>query len=75
MILYSLFNIFTVSIWSLDSVECTRDVRNELHISIWRLQNFKLAQKYSFHDLEVLPVARNAKFQPMYPLLESVTVR
>ena len=37
--------------------------------------NFKLAQKYSFHALEILPVARNAKFQPMYPLLESVTVR
>ena len=37
--------------------------------------NFKLAQKYSFHSLEVLPVARNAKFQPMYPLLEGVTVR
>ena len=36
--------------------------------------NFKLAQKYSFHALEVLPVARNAKFQPMYPLLEGVTV-
>ena len=37
--------------------------------------NFKLAQKCSFHALEVLPVARNAKFQPMYPLLEGVTVR
>ena len=37
--------------------------------------NFKLAQKYSFHALEVLPVASNAKFQPMYPLLEGVTVR
>ena len=37
--------------------------------------NFKLAQKYSFHALEVLPVARNAKFQPMYSLLEGVTVR
>ena len=37
--------------------------------------NFKLAQKYSFHALEVIPVARNAKFQPMYPLLEGVTVR
>ena len=37
--------------------------------------NFKLAQKYSFHALEALPVARNAKFQPMYPLLEGVTVR
>ena len=37
--------------------------------------NFKLAQKYSFHTLEVPPVARNAKFQPMYPLLEGVTVR
>ena len=36
---------------------------------------FKLAQKYSFHALEVLSVARNAKFQPMYPLLEGVTVR
>ena len=36
--------------------------------------NFKLAQKYSFHALEVLPVARNAKFQPMYPLFEGVTV-
>ena len=32
-------------------------------------------EKYSFHALEVLPVARNAKFQPMYPLLEGVTVR
>ena len=52
----------------------TRDVRNELLISIWRLQ-IKLAQKYSFHAFEVLPVARNAKFQPMYPLLEGVTVR
>ena len=37
--------------------------------------NFKLAQKYSFHALEVLPVARNANFQPVYPLLEGVTVR
>ena len=37
--------------------------------------NFKLAQKCSFHPLKVLPVARNAKFQPMYPLLEGVTVR
>ena len=37
--------------------------------------NFKFAQKYSFHALEVLPVARNAKFQPMHPLLEGVTVR
>ena len=37
--------------------------------------NFKLAQKYSFHALEILPVARNAKFQPMYQLLEGVTVR
>ena len=37
--------------------------------------NFKLAQKYSFHALKVLPMARNAKFQPMYPLLEGVTVR
>ena len=37
--------------------------------------NFKLAQKCSFHALEVLPLARNAKFQPMYPNLEGVTVR
>ena len=37
--------------------------------------NFKLAQKYLFHALEVLPVARNAKFQSIYPLLEGVTVR
>ena len=37
--------------------------------------NFKLAQTYLFHAPEVLPVARNAKFQPMYPLLEGVTVR
>ena len=37
--------------------------------------DFKLAQKCSFHPLEVLPVARNAKFQPMYPLLEGVKVR
>ena len=37
--------------------------------------NFKLAKKYWFHALEVLPVARSAKFQPMYSLLEGVTVR
>ena len=37
--------------------------------------NFILAQKYSFHALQVLPVARNAKFQSMYPLFEGVTVR
>ena len=37
--------------------------------------NFKFAQKCSFHPLEVLPVARNAKFQPRFPLLEGVTVR
>ena len=37
--------------------------------------NFKLAQKCLFHALKVLPVARNAKFQPMYPLLEGVRVR
>ena len=37
--------------------------------------DFKFAQKYSYDALEVLPVARNAKFQPMYPLLEGVTVR
>ena len=37
--------------------------------------NFKLAQTCSFHALEVLPVARNAKFQPMYPILEGVMVR
>ena len=36
--------------------------------------NFKLAQKCSFHALEVLLVARNVKFQLMYPLLEGVTV-
>ena len=37
--------------------------------------NFKLAQECSSHPLQVLPVARNAKFQPMYPLLEGVMVR
>ena len=37
--------------------------------------NFKLSQKCSFHPLEVLPVARNEKFQSMYPLLEGVAVR
>ena len=62
-------DIFLISPWT-----NTRDVRNELLISIWRLQ-ISLAQKYSFHALEVLPVARNAKFEPMYPLLEGVTVR
>ena len=36
---------------------------------------FQASPKYSFHALEVLPVARNAKFQPMYPILEGVTVR
>ena len=42
---------------------------------LFETSNFKLARKYSFHALEVLPVARNAKFQPMYPVLEGVTVR
>ena len=37
--------------------------------------NFKLAQKRSFHAIKRLPVARNAKLQPMYPLFEGVTVR
>ena len=37
--------------------------------------DFKLGQKCSFHAPEVLAVARNAKFQPMYPLPEGVTVR
>ena len=37
--------------------------------------HFKLAQKYSFHALEVLPVASNAMFQPIYTHLEGVTVR
>ena len=37
--------------------------------------NFKLAKKCSFHSLEVLPVACNATFQPIYPLLGGVTVR
>ena len=37
--------------------------------------NFKLAQKCSFHVLKVLPVARNAKFQPMCPLPEGVRAR
>ena len=37
--------------------------------------NFELAQKCSFHALDVLTVARNATFQPMYPLPEGVTVR
>ena len=46
----------------------TSDLWNELVI-------FKSAQKCFFHALEVLPVARNAKFQPIYPLLEGVTVR
>ena len=30
--------------------------------------NFRLALNCSFHAIEVLPVARNAKLQPMYPL-------
>ena len=37
--------------------------------------NFKLAQKCSFHAIKELPVARNAKLQPMQPLLGGVTVR
>ena len=61
-------------LYLLKMTQSTRDVRNELLISIWRLQ-ISRAQKYSFHALEVLPVARNAKFQPMYPLFEGVTVR
>jgi hypothetical protein len=52
----------------------TRDVRNVLLISILETSNFKLAHKCSFHALKVLPMARNAKFQPVYPLLEGVTV-
>ena len=37
--------------------------------------NFKLTQKCSFHAIEVLPVARNAKPQPMYTFPKDVTVR
>ena len=37
--------------------------------------NFKLAQKCSFHAIKELSVARNAKFQLMYPLPEGVPVR
>ena len=37
--------------------------------------NFKLAQKCSFHALEVLSVAKNAKFQAMYSLPEGATIR
>ena len=37
--------------------------------------NFKLAQRCSFHAIKELPVARNAKLQPIYPLPEGVTVR
>ena len=36
--------------------------------------NFKWVKKCSFHANQVLPVARNAKLQPMYPLPEGVTV-
>ena len=50
-----------------------RDVRNEYFYL--ETSNFKLAQKCLFHPLEILPVARNAKFQPMYPLLGGVMVR
>ena len=37
--------------------------------------DFKFQVSPKFHALEVLSVAKNAKFQPMYPLLEGVTVR
>ena len=50
-------------------------IRGMFEMNYLETSNFKLAQKYSFHALEVIPVARNAKFQPMYPLLEGVTVR
>ena len=47
----------------------TRDVRKELLISIWRLQiSSKPKRAHS------MPLARNAKLQPMYPLPEGVTV-
>ena len=36
--------------------------------------NFKLAQNCSLNAIKELPVARNAKLQPMYPLLEAVKV-
>ena len=36
---------------------------------------FQVSPKVLISCLEVLPVARNAKFQPMYSLLEGVTVR
>ena len=35
---------------------------------------FQVSQKIR-SSFDVLPVARNATFQPMYPLLEGVTVR
>ena len=36
---------------------------------------FQVNPTCSFHPHEVLPVARKAKFQPIYPLLEGVKVR
>ena len=36
---------------------------------------FQVSQKMLISSFDVLPVARNATFQPMYPLLEGVTVR
>ena len=67
-----------LAFWALPSLHALRGFERCLKwIAYFYLEtsNFKLAQKYSFHALEVLPVARNAKFQPMYPLLEGVTVR
>ena len=36
---------------------------------------FQVNPKVLISCLKVLPVAKNAKFQPMNPLLEGVTVR
>ena len=36
---------------------------------------FQASPKVLFYVIEVLPMARNAKHQPMYPLPEGVPVR
>ena len=65
------FSVASFTLWKLIS---TRGRSKWIAYFYLETSNFKLAQKYSFHALAVLPVARNAKFRPMYPLLEGVTV-
>ena len=82
----SMYCAYQVRLWSIYIPVCLIHLSYKVHITYegcskriayFKLDtsNVKLAQKCSFHAIEVLPVARNARLQPMYLLPEGVTVR